>query len=88
MAGRESVFEFLMSSPVHSPVSCRLNPAVGLLATDTEDGLSPESQGNILTTRLEACSEVTTLVTRQPCVVAFIVSRKLTVHNDTSMLVE
>lgn len=88
MAGRESVFEFLMSSPVHSPVSCCLNPEVGLLATDTEDGLSPESQGNIITTRLEACSKVTPLVTRQPCVITFIVSRKLTVHNNTNMLVK
>ncbi|XP_011601454.2 prolyl endopeptidase-like [Takifugu rubripes] len=57
MAQQEHVFEFLISSPVHSPVSCCLYPEVGLLATDTEGELSPESQDNIITTRLEARSK-------------------------------
>lgn len=69
MADHEGVFEFLISSPVHAPVSYRLNPKVGLLATDTQ-----ERQDNIITTRLQACSKVRTLVIQQPC--AFIVSRK------------
>lgn len=70
MAEQESVFEFLISSPVHSPVSYCLHPKVGLLETDTQ-----ARQDNIITTRLQACSNVRTLVIQQPC--AFIVSRRL-----------
>lgn len=70
MAEEESVFEFLISSPVHSPVSYRLDPKVGLLETD-----APERQDNIITTRLQACSKVRTLVIQEPS--EFIVSRKI-----------
>lgn len=69
MVEQESVFEFLISSPVHSPVSYCLDPKVGLLETDT-----PERQDNIITTRLQACSKVRTLLIQEQS--AFIVSRK------------
>lgn len=69
MAEQESVFEFLISSPVHSPVSYRLHAKVGLLATDAQ-----ERQDNVITTRLQACSKVRTLLIQESC--AFIVSRK------------
>lgn len=87
MAEQERVFEFLISSPVHSPVSCCLYPEVGLLVTDTEDGLSPERQDNIITTRLEARSKVRALVIQQSCTI--IAHRKLLIHfNKTNMLVK
>uniref|UniRef100_A0A671Y3Z4 Prolyl endopeptidase n=1 Tax=Sparus aurata TaxID=8175 RepID=A0A671Y3Z4_SPAAU len=52
-----SVFEFLISSPVHLPVSFCLHPEDGLLLSDTEERSSPENHGNYTTTRLEACSQ-------------------------------
>lgn len=87
MAEQERVFEFLISSPVHSPVSCCLYPEVGLLAADAEDGLSPESQDNMITTRLEARSKVRTSGIQQLCTI--IDRRKLSIHfNKTRMLVK
>ncbi|XP_068565515.1 prolyl endopeptidase-like isoform X1 [Cebidichthys violaceus] len=62
VADQRGVFEFLISSPVHLPVSYCLNPEDGLLLSGTGDGTSPESQGNYTTTRLEACSQDGTLV--------------------------
>lgn len=61
MAEQESVFEFLISSPVHAPASYRLYPEVGLLAADTQ-----ERQDSIISTRLRACSKVRTLVIPEP----------------------
>lgn len=58
MAEQESVFEFLLSSPVHPPVSYRLYPEVGLLETGPQG-----RQDKIITTRLQARSNVRTLVT-------------------------
>ncbi|CAF97079.1 unnamed protein product [Tetraodon nigroviridis] len=52
VAEQESVFEFLISSPVHAPASYRLYPEVGLLAADTQ-----ERQDSIISTRLRACSK-------------------------------
>lgn len=63
LADQRSVFEFLISSPVHLPVSFCLHPEDGLLLSDTEERSSPENQGNYTTTRLEACSQVRTLDT-------------------------
>ncbi|XP_073338461.1 prolyl endopeptidase-like isoform X2 [Pagrus major] len=62
VADQRSVFEFLISSPVHLPVSFCLHPEDGLLLSDTEERSSPENQGNYTTTRLEACSQDGTLV--------------------------
>ncbi|XP_070772699.1 prolyl endopeptidase-like [Enoplosus armatus] len=62
MADQRSVLEFLISSPVHSPVSYCLYPKEGILLSATEDGPSPENQGNYTTTRLEACNQDGTLV--------------------------
>lgn len=70
MARQESGFDFLISSPGHSPVSYRLHPKVGLLAADAQ-----ERQDNIITTRLQACSKVRTLLIPEPA--SFSVSRKL-----------
>lgn len=76
VAEQESVFEFLISSPVHAPASYRLYPKVGLLATDTQ-----ERQDNIITTRLQACSKVRTLLIQEPC--AFIVNKVKIFLNKT-----
>ncbi|KAI3363378.1 hypothetical protein L3Q82_011996, partial [Scortum barcoo] len=62
MADQRSVFEFLISSPVHSPVPYCLHPEDGLLLPGPKDGSSPENQGNYTTTRLEACNHDGTLV--------------------------
>ncbi|XP_035847849.1 prolyl endopeptidase-like [Sander lucioperca] len=62
MADQHSVLEFLISSPVHFPVPYCLYPEDGLLLSGTEDGSSPEKQGNYTTTRLEACNQDGTLV--------------------------
>ncbi|KAA8583586.1 hypothetical protein FQN60_014794 [Etheostoma spectabile] len=62
MADQHSVLEFLISSPVHFPVPYCLYPEDGLLLSGTEDGSSPENQGNYTTTRLEACNQDGTLV--------------------------
>lgn len=61
LADKHSVFEFLISSPVHPPVPYCLYPEDGLLLSCTEDGPSPEKHSNYITTRLEACSQVRTL---------------------------
>ncbi|XP_041803268.1 prolyl endopeptidase-like [Chelmon rostratus] len=62
MADKCSVLEFLISSPVRSPVPYCLYPKDGLLVSCTEDGSSPENHGNYTTTRLEACSQDGTFV--------------------------
>ncbi|XP_067466635.1 prolyl endopeptidase-like isoform X1 [Thunnus thynnus] len=62
LADQRSVFEFLISSPVHPPVPYCLYPEDGLLLSGTEDGPSPEKHSNYITTRLEACSQDGTLV--------------------------
>ncbi|KAM8739392.1 prolyl endopeptidase-like isoform 1-T1 [Acanthopagrus schlegelii] len=62
LADQRSVFKFLISSPVHLPVSFCLHPEDGLLLSDTKERSSPENQGNYTTTRLEACSQDGTLV--------------------------
>ncbi|XP_038592764.1 prolyl endopeptidase-like isoform X1 [Micropterus salmoides] len=56
LADQGSVLEFLISSPVHSPVSYCLYPEDGLLLLGTEDYTS------YTTTRLEACNQDGTLV--------------------------
>lgn len=61
MVEQRSVLEFLISSPVRSPVPYCLYPEDGLLLSGTEDGSSPENQGNYTTTRLEAGNQVRTL---------------------------
>ncbi|KAM3605618.1 uncharacterized protein V6R79_002085 [Siganus canaliculatus] len=50
-------FEFLISSPVHSPVPCRLHPEEGLLLSGTKDGATSEKHGRFTITRLESCSQ-------------------------------
>ncbi|KAM9344517.1 prolyl endopeptidase-like [Symphorus nematophorus] len=62
IADERSVFEFLISSPVHPPVPYSLNPEDGLLISGTEDGSSIENQSNYTTTRLEASNQDGTLV--------------------------
>ncbi|XP_053188710.1 prolyl endopeptidase-like [Scomber japonicus] len=62
LADKRSVFEFLISSPVHPPVPYCLYPGDGRLLSCTEDGPSPEKHGNYITTRMEACSQDGTLV--------------------------
>ncbi|XP_059215020.1 prolyl endopeptidase-like isoform X2 [Centropristis striata] len=62
MAAQRNVLEFSISSPVHFPIPCSLNPEDGLLLSGTEDGSSRENQSNYTTTRLEACSQDGTLV--------------------------
>ncbi|XP_035519595.1 prolyl endopeptidase-like [Morone saxatilis] len=62
MADQRRLFEFLISSPVHSPVPYCLYPEDGLLLSGTKDGSSPENQGNYTTTRLEAYNQDGTLV--------------------------
>ncbi|KAK1905996.1 Prolyl endopeptidase-like [Dissostichus eleginoides] len=62
MADRGSVLEFLISSPVHTPVPYSLSPEDGLLLSGSKDGSSPGAQGRITTTRLEACNQDGTLV--------------------------
>ncbi|KAM7385362.1 hypothetical protein PAMP_001449 [Pampus punctatissimus] len=62
LADQRSVFEFLISSPVHPPVPYCLYPEDGLFLLGTEDGPSPENHSNYITTRLEACSQDGTLV--------------------------
>lgn len=57
----QGVLEFLLSSPVHSPVPYCLYPEDGTLTSGAREGTSPENQGNFSTTRLEAHSEVRTL---------------------------
>ncbi|XP_076600019.1 prolyl endopeptidase-like isoform X2 [Chaetodon auriga] len=62
MADKCTVLEFLISSPVHSPVPYCLYPKDGLLLSVTKDGSSPENQGDYTTTRWEACNQDGTLV--------------------------
>lgn len=58
IAERQDVFEFLLSSPAHSPVPYCLYPEEGILVSGTGDESFPEDRGNYSTTRLEAPSEV------------------------------
>ncbi|XP_034093995.1 prolyl endopeptidase-like [Gymnodraco acuticeps] len=62
MGDRGSVLEFLISSPVHTPMPYSLSPEDGLLLSGFKDGSSPGAQGRITTTRLEACNQDGTLV--------------------------
>ncbi|XP_075902331.1 prolyl endopeptidase-like [Nelusetta ayraudi] len=57
IADRQDVFEFLLSSPAHSPVPYCLYPEEGILMSGTGDKSFPENRGNYSTTRLEAPSE-------------------------------
>uniref|UniRef100_UPI0037E8CC89 prolyl endopeptidase-like n=1 Tax=Semicossyphus pulcher TaxID=241346 RepID=UPI0037E8CC89 len=57
VADQRGVLEFLISSPVGSPVPYCLHPEEGLLLSGTEDGSPPENQGNYTTTCLEAPSQ-------------------------------
>lgn len=60
VADRQDVFEFLLSSPAHSPVPYCLYPEEGILMSGTGDKSLPENGGNYSPTRLEAPSEVGT----------------------------
>ncbi|XP_041867020.1 prolyl endopeptidase-like [Melanotaenia boesemani] len=62
LADQQNVLEFLVSSPVHTPVPYCLYPEKGVLLSGTEDGSFPESQAKFITTHLEACSQDGTLV--------------------------
>ncbi|XP_070697693.1 prolyl endopeptidase-like [Pempheris klunzingeri] len=62
MGDQRSVLEFVISSPVRSPVPYCLYPENGLLLSGTENGSSSDNQGNYTTTRLEACNQDGTLV--------------------------
>ncbi|KAF6721473.1 Prolyl endopeptidase-like [Oryzias melastigma] len=58
---QQNVLEFLISSPVHPPVSYRLHPDKKLLLSGRDDSRT-KKQDKYFTTRLEACSRDGTLV--------------------------
>lgn len=60
LADHQDEFEFLLSSPVHSPEPYTLYPKKGLLLSGTGNISSPENRAKYITTRLEACSQVRT----------------------------